>query len=72
MTLNEQLLETVRSHRDTARAAYKSRDNEVALLKGRISVLEQEIALLHCENIGLRAELRRAGIQSLTDVPVVR
>lgn len=72
MELKELILETCKAHADTAREAYKSRDREVAILKGQIAVLIQTIADIRAENQSLRIELRKAGGIPSSDVMVVR
>jgi len=53
-TDREQLVELVKSHTETARAAYDSRNHEIELLKGRIAVLSQMVSDLQLENMMLR------------------
>ena len=59
--LSEQILEIARSHADVARGAYASRDREVELLRGQLSVLQQALAQLRIDNITLRAKVKSLG-----------
>lgn len=57
--LKEQILEIARSHADTAKAAYSSRDREVELLKSEITILEEKLRRARAEVLDLRSALRR-------------
>jgi hypothetical protein len=60
-TAKELVLGITRSHADIARAAYQSRDREVALLKAQIQILEHRLAEIRAENIIIRGQLRHLG-----------
>ena len=58
----ELILETARAHAETARAAYESREHEIAVLNGKISVLSQQIASLQLDNRMLRRQIANLGL----------
>ena len=57
--LKEHILEIARSHANTAKAAYSSRDREVELLKAEITLLEEKLRRSRAEVIDLRSALRK-------------